>query len=240
MKGNCEWFTNYCPFRAWLERKDSSLLLVTAPGCGKQSHSTTSCFFKDGFKSQRSAKITVCCLLRQVFDEDRTLLSEGILERFKKDGERLLESSHGLWDIVVEVGSLANKEIICILDALSECEEIERGQLIQILTDYCRSDHTGRSLKFLVTSPPHETIGRHFKRFQRRVIIIHLHGEDEGKVKEVEKEIDMVIDERMYDLGDDLPSQARSARKVGISAVTESKPHLSLGIPHLGCPRKLC
>lgn len=166
-KGTCEWFNNHCHFRAWLERKDSRLLLVTAdPGCGKcvlaryltehvlqQSHSRTSCFFfKDDFKNQRSATIAPCCPLQQVFDEDRTLLSEGILGRFEIDGERLLRSSHGLWDILVEVGSLAKQEIICILDALGECEEAERGQLIQILTDYYESNHTGGSLKFLVTS----------------------------------------------------------------------------------------
>ncbi|KAF4975981.1 hypothetical protein FZEAL_7298 [Fusarium zealandicum] len=229
--GTCEWFTEHHLFHAWRDSKESNLLLVTAdPGCGKsvlaryladhvlpQSSSRTSCFFffKDDFEDQKSAPVALCCLLRQAFDQDRTLLSEEILDRFESDGDRLLNSSHDLWGILVEVASLSPTKIVCVVDALDECEKNE--QLIGILSDWYTNEHTRGRLKVLITSRPHGKITRPFSRRRNNEMIIHLRGDAEEEVDKIEKEIDFVINERVEDLGDRRRLTSTEKEKLGSS-----------------------
>jgi hypothetical protein len=150
VEGTCEWFTNHPLFRNWQESKSSSLLWVSAdPGCGKSvlakyladavlpsTKSRTTCyfFFKDDFEDQRSVANALCCILRQLFMQNGALLSDKTLEKFETDGEKLLGSFRDLWDILISVtGDYNAGEIICILDALDECEDKGRSQFAEAL-----------------------------------------------------------------------------------------------------------
>ncbi|KAI4867290.1 hypothetical protein F4820DRAFT_214989 [Hypoxylon rubiginosum] len=139
IKGTCEWFTSHPLFQNWHHSKTSSLLWVSAdPGCGKSvlakylvddllptTDTRTACyfFFKDDFEDQRSLESAMRCLLHQLFIQRPALLTDEILKRFEGDGQ-LFTSFLGLWDILTNAASHKGVgEIICILDALDECEE---------------------------------------------------------------------------------------------------------------------
>jgi hypothetical protein len=85
----------------------------------------------------------------------------------------------------------------CVLDALDECKETERGRMIRYLTDFyaqiSRSSTTSRQsrLKFLVTSRPYDDIHRGFSAIRSNLPLIQLRSEDEND--KISREIDLVI-----------------------------------------------
>ena len=70
-------------------------------------------------------------------------------------------------------------EIICILDALDECEDKGRSQLIEALSKFYETGTDNSVLKFLLTSRPYVHIQREFQRLKNRFPTIHLSGDDE-------------------------------------------------------------
>jgi ankyrin repeat protein len=91
-------------------------------------------------------------------------------------------------------------EIVCILDALDECDSVGRNILIDSLVGYYSSRRNPRSkLKFLVTSRPYYDIDRRFRAGPIGAApMIRLAGEDETMA--LQKEIDMVVQARVSDL----------------------------------------
>jgi len=168
--GTCEWFMEHDHFRQWRESTSSTMLWVSAdPGCGKSvlakylvdsklptTESRTTCyfFFKDDFEDQRSATSALCCILHQLFEKRGVLLSTKIIERFEAYGERLTGSVGELWDLLVMVSQDKNAgEIICILDAFDECEDLGRAELAKALCKFFGAG-SNFNLKFLITSRP--------------------------------------------------------------------------------------
>ena len=126
------------------------MLWVSAdPGCGKSAivkylvdsilpttESRTTCyfFFRDDFKNQRSAVSALCCILHQLFRQKRILLSEKILEQFEVEKEKITSSFSELWATLLSAAKDENAgEIVCLLDAIDECEDHGRSQLAQAL-----------------------------------------------------------------------------------------------------------
>ena len=238
--GTCEWFTNHLLFRDWQTTESSALLWVSAdPGCGKsvlakhlvdnvlQSSTTrTICyfFFKDDFEDQRSLESCVCSILRQIFIQRPGLLSDEILERFEADGERLLDSFSDLWDIFIDIstGEVSREgdthvnqpraEIICLLDALDECQEKGQRQLIEAFRRLEWGQRNSSVLKFLLTSRPHVHIQRAISSLGAIVPTIHLSGESEVEVEKISLEINAVINFRIGEVAtrlDLLPEEQR-------------------------------
>ena len=216
--GTCEWFTNHPLFRSWQESKTSSLLWVSAdPGCGKSvlakylvdtiepsTKSRTTCyfFFKDDFEDQRDAASALCCILRQIFIQNDALLSDKILEKFEADGEKLVSSFRDLWDILIGVASGHGAgEIICILDALDECEDKGRSQIAQALRTLYWTETNKLTLKFLLTSRPYVHIQQDFQSLENRLPTIHLSGEGEVELEKISREINIFIKSRVNDIG---------------------------------------
>ncbi|KAN0075055.1 hypothetical protein V8E54_007666 [Elaphomyces granulatus] len=219
--GTCEWFVAHELFRDWQESKSSRMLWVSAdPGCGKSvlakylvdsvlatTESRTTCyfFFKDDFEDQRSMVGALCCILRQLFLQKRVLLSEKIFEQFEMDGERFTSSFNELWDTIISAAEDKNAgEIICLLDAIDECEDRGRSQLAQAL---CKLYGTRRNfnLKFLVTSRPYGGIRRGFQPLNIPGLpVIHLSGESEVEMGKISREIDVVINARVENIGTQL------------------------------------
>ncbi|GIJ98076.1 hypothetical protein Aspvir_000186 [Aspergillus viridinutans] len=216
--GTCEWFTSHSRFQKWEHSDQSGLLWVTAdPGCGKSvltkflvddflpSHRRTVCyfFFKDDFPDQRSAANALSAILRQLFMAQPHLLPDSVLEKQDTDGDKLVGSFNDLWGILTSVAShLKAGEIICALDALDECPEDDRKQLIQALKIlYSEERLEKHKLKFLVTSRPYDHIRRGFQELEDKVPTIHLSGEGEVETQEISREIDLVIKKRVADIG---------------------------------------
>ena len=218
LDGTCEWFINHPLFRNWQESKTSSLLWVSAdPGCGKSvlakylvdtmlpsTKSRTTCyfFFKDDFEDQRSAASALCCILRQLFMQNDALLSGKVLEKFEADGEKLIGSFRDLWDILINAAADHNAgEIICILDALDECEDKGRSQFAEALRNLYEPGRSKFALKFLLTSRPYAHIQQDFQSLKCRLPTIHLSGESESELEKISEEINIFIKCRVEDIG---------------------------------------
>ncbi|KAI0437751.1 ankyrin repeat-containing domain protein [Xylaria telfairii] len=133
-----------------------------------------------------------------------------ILERFEQDEEKLLDSFGGLWNIFLSVASGYKGEIICILDALDECEESGRSQMTKNICKLHETDSAENSkfvVKFLLTSRPYIHIRREFQILENRWPTIHLSGENEVEVDKISAEIDIVIKSRVGSLSEKLQLQ---------------------------------
>ncbi|KAH6867704.1 hypothetical protein B0T10DRAFT_596960 [Thelonectria olida] len=217
--GTCEWFTNHPLFRQWRLSNTASLLWVSAdPGCGKSvlakflvdevlpsttARITSYFFFKDDFEDQRSSTTALCCILRQIFIQNPASFSDQILKQFEDGGEKRLASFHDLWDMLISVAT-GHKgcEIVCIFDALDECEVSGRHQFLEAVSKFYSGSATTRpALKFLLTSRPYLDINRRFYLLERELPMIHLSGENEEEVDKISREIDFVVGRRVAEVG---------------------------------------
>ncbi|UKZ96666.1 uncharacterized protein TrAFT101_011444 [Trichoderma asperellum] len=217
----CEWFVAHKRFQEWQESKQSTTLWVSAdPGCGKSvlskhlidsilpsSVSRTTCyfFFKDDFEDQNNVVNALCCILHQLFKQKRVLLSEAILEEFEIYREDITGSFGKLWNALLSVAENRSAgEIVCVLDAIDECEDRGRSQLARALQTLY---NTGRSfnLKFLLTSRPYVDIRHGFRPPDiPKLAVIHLSGESDVEMMKISQEIDTFIRARVQVVGEKL------------------------------------
>ncbi|KAL9082614.1 MAG: hypothetical protein Q9165_008845 [Trypethelium subeluteriae] len=207
--GTCEWFTSHELFKQWNSKTDgrhSRLLYVTAdPGCGKSVLSRylidqvlpgpqrIICyfFFKDDFDDQKSALRAICTILHQLLDLNRHLITTAILNTFGSRKEKLFESYSELWDIFIKAAS--HQETVCVLDALDECQDQERKQLISAVASI-----QAYGPKFLLTSRPYNYIRADIDgRLKSPIDSIHIQGDQGHTVGTIIKEIQLVLDSRI-------------------------------------------
>lgn len=143
ISGTCEWFINHSLFQNWNKYQESSLLWMSAdPGSEKSvlvkhlvdhilpsTSKRTVCyfFFKDDFMNQKIATNALCAILRQLFMARLHLLWDSILDKFNIDGNKFIQSFHDLWNTLTSIATDQSAgEIVCILDALDECQDNDR------------------------------------------------------------------------------------------------------------------
>ncbi|KAK3334654.1 hypothetical protein B0H65DRAFT_561698 [Neurospora tetraspora] len=218
VEGTCEWFFDDDRFRKWRDSNTSSLLWVSAgPGCGKSvlsraliddhrlsTNVTTSTvcyfFFKDGDERRMHSTNALCAILHQLFTQDPAGgLIGNALPSHKNYGEKLTQNFSELWRILLEcVRSSDTGEVVCILDALDECDKSSRKELINKLKDfYCQPHHLAHSsskLKFLITSRPYDNLEAYFGNF---LTTKYLRFDGDDKSADIGREINLVIDERV-------------------------------------------
>jgi hypothetical protein len=220
--GTCQWFLQHPKFRNWRDSKISGLLWVSAdPGCGKSvlskslvdnellsTKSRTTCyfFFKDDDIDQKSVTKALCALIHQLLSHNDVLVKYAIPD-FRHEGTNLLQCFGKLWSILTKAGTDPDaSEVICVLDALDECEESRRFELIDTLNRFYRNatSHGEENiiLKFLVTSRPYFDIERRFAELTSSVPTIRLAGEDETEL--IKGEIDIVIKAKVQKIGMEL------------------------------------
>ena len=205
--GTCQWFLKNGRFHEWAESDSSELLWVTAdPGCGKSvlSKSLVDCelqstlslttayyFFKDASPEQRSATHALCALVHQICSQNHELLRKAV-DAYRDNGGMLTLSFAWMWQLLLAVAHLPEAgEIVCVVDALDECQEKDRETLIGSLNDFYASQKRSEGqLKFLVTSRPYSDIEESFDHDT-----IRLAGEDESET--IKHEINLVIKDRV-------------------------------------------
>ncbi|GAW21984.1 hypothetical protein ANO14919_115150 [Xylariales sp. No.14919] len=229
--GTCEWFTSHDRFKYWREHDNSSLLWVSAdPGCGKSvltkylvddvlpsTTTSTTCyfFFKDDFEEQRSVENALRCILCQLFDQRKDLLSDELLEKFETGGAMLLSSFSELWHLLTSVARQKNAgKIICFLDALDECEERGRVRLARALNELYNIESSAFALKFLITSRPYASIQLEFQLLENEKPTIHLQGENQIETDKISREIDVVIKHKVETIGSELRLQSHEATQL--------------------------
>lgn len=219
VQGTCQWVLTNPHFRKWRQSQHDDLLWISAdPGCGKSvlakslvdldlddGGQSMVCyfFFKDN-EEQDNLASALCALLHQVFTQRPDLIRHA-LPTWKKNGEMLRRETRELWHILQQLAAdLTVPPIICVLDALDECREYDRRQLITFLCgslqQSARSDSKNR-LKFLVTSRPYDSVQRWFEQTTSRWPHIRLRGEDENE--QIHQEINLVIKKQVHDLGEE-------------------------------------
>ena len=212
--GTCMWLLEHKKFFDWLREPTVSLLWVSEdPGCGKSvlsralvnegllkpdTGATSICyfFFKDDDPDRQDSAKAICAILHQLFIQKPGLLHYAV-RKFQYHGELLYTMFNELWGILEQSAAdpTAGK-IVCVLDALDECKEEARKELIQTLTRFYSSQGKSRTnLRFLATSRPYADIERAFHRGIKDMTSIRLRGEEESK--QISKEIDLVIDVRV-------------------------------------------
>ncbi|KAL3422946.1 Ankyrin repeat domain-containing protein 50-like protein 3 [Phlyctema vagabunda] len=216
-QGTCEWVLTHPKYISWQESRKDNLLWISAdPGCGKsvlarslvdkelrrtESRSVCYFFFKEN-EEQDKLSIALCALLHQLFAAQPQLLGHAI-PNWKINGEKLQHEVTTLWNILIGAATDPNShEVICVLDALDECQEDDRLALLRFLsrfyTDHASQSPHETSLKFLVTSRPYADIEFEFLQIPASLPTIHLSGEMESD--KIGKEIDLVIRERVKGL----------------------------------------
>ncbi|KGO48488.1 hypothetical protein PEXP_072180 [Penicillium expansum] len=223
VQGTCEWFFNDEKFHKWRDSDISGLLWLSAgPGCGKSILSraliderrlslniTTSTvrhfFFKDGYEDRMYGVNALCAILHQLFTRDSSgTLIKLALPAHRNYGKALTRSFSKLWNILLDCAKSPHAgEIICIFDALDECEEQSRLQLISKLKEfYCQpqgSSALSSKLSFLITSRPYAEIEREFAGFSTTE---YLHFDGDKQSPAISREIDLVIDEHVSQIAE--------------------------------------
>ncbi|RPA99453.1 hypothetical protein L873DRAFT_1806657 [Choiromyces venosus 120613-1] len=209
VEGTCTWVTEHQKYKDWWEKETSGLLWLSAdPGCGKSvtasflvtylknQPNAIVCyfFFKDDSEEQRSATLALSAILHQLFSQRESLCLYAE-EAFKCKGKRFMEVDT-LWDILVKaVAEGECGDVICVVDALDECEERSLDRLIHHITRLPGPQTSHIPLKFLVTSRPYHKIERLLGSPETT---IRLKGEDE--VKALTTDVTRVIDEGIKNL----------------------------------------
>jgi hypothetical protein len=163
-------------------------------------------FFKDN-EEQNSTPRAICALLHQLFRSKKSLFSKYAVPAIKENGEQLKTGFEELWRLLMAAATdLEGRKIICVLDALDECQQNDRDKLIRKLEEFYKASaghsRTGPSLKFLVTSRPYQQIELRFFTLTKCIPTIRLAGEEE--LDAISGEINIVIKAKVQQIGEEL------------------------------------
>ena len=160
-----------------------------------ESRATCYFFFKDDDVKQKSVTHALSALLHQLFSQRKFLIQHAITD-YKSEGNLLPTLFHKLWTILTKAATNPKAgEVICILDALDECEESGRYNIIKALSAFYKeannTEGNPSKFKFLATSRPYLDIERRFTELTHDMPAVHLQGEKESKA--ISEEINLVI-----------------------------------------------
>jgi ankyrin repeat domain-containing protein 50 len=210
------------------------------PGCGKsvlsrflveeelcnvksqESLHATVCFFffKDDNDEQKSASAALCALLHQILSQRKSLVRHA-MPAFEANGKKLREMFQTLWNILIAAAADPDcGNVVCIIDALDECEELSRGPLLESLVRFfSKSTDTEEKsfLKAIVTSRPYPTIERKLDPLQKlyfRKFRLRAEEETDGIIDDIER----VVKARVKTIG--------SMKKIAVATLTDLEKRL--------------
>ncbi|KAG9569566.1 purine and uridine phosphorylase, partial [Aureobasidium melanogenum] len=219
----CQWALDHPLYQRWTESTTDDLLWISAdPGCGKSvlskslvderlmsdAFGSTICyfFFKDN-DEQNSLATCLCALLHQLFQHQPHLLRHAV-PAWGIDGNKLQQETGKLWHILLAATSdAAAHNTICVLDALDECKDGDRSNLIDKLARFYKNAADSQPprqswLKFIVTSRPYDDIQIGFQDIPTSLPAIRLRGEEEND--QICTEINRVINLKVRQLANRL------------------------------------
>ncbi|KAM7198702.1 hypothetical protein V8F20_006017 [Naviculisporaceae sp. PSN 640] len=222
-KGTCQWVLGNEKFIRWRENPSAAALWISAePGSGKSvlsralvddclvrsqapdQEKAAICyfFFKDDDASQNNAQSALCALLYQIFEFWRKPAAiRHAISQYQRMGQALRSSLDQLWSIFEAVTQDPETgPVICVLDALDECEETGRDDLIEKITGFIqRETGSPKRVKFVMTSRPYPEIDGALRRNIRDLDTINLRP-DEDSYTGISSEINIVIEERVREV----------------------------------------
>jgi ankyrin repeat domain-containing protein 50 len=207
--GTCTWFLKNAKFVDWLKTDTSSLIWVSGdPGCGKTVLSSflidkvkqlipsaTVCFFfcDDKIDSQKDATALLRGILHQLLDDRRILINHA-MSHFETKKEKIADELSVLWEIWMACcADPKSGNIVCIIDALDECEALGRTQLLQWIIQYFERTSKvprGNFLKLLLTSRPDI-------RITDIMDIPNVRLKVEDEIENIRGDVELVVKERV-------------------------------------------
>ena len=166
--------------------------------------SDTVCFFsfKHDDEEQKNATFALSALLHQLFAAKNVLIKHAISD-FKSKGEKFKEEFGTLWRIFKAATTDPDcGNIVCIIDALDECEEPTRAELVRSLVNmYDEATSAARNTnktypKLLLTSRGYGSIERQFKKFPT----IRLKAEEQTPA--ISADIKLLVNSEIEELGE--------------------------------------
>ncbi|PWW73395.1 hypothetical protein C7212DRAFT_366195 [Tuber magnatum] len=108
-----------------------------------REHVPGSSNIKNDSEEQRSANFALCAILHQLFVQRKDLYPYAEQE-FVAKGKKFADEVDTLWKILVRAAAESGcAEVICVLDALDECEEVTLAALIRHVNRLSRSRPSG-------------------------------------------------------------------------------------------------
>lgn len=162
----------------------------------------TSCayyfFFKDGHEQRTHGYNALSAILHQLFEN--TELITNALPSYEVYGETLRHTFTELWNILISSAEDSSAcEIVCVLDALDECQNDARNHLIQNLAGFLSQMKARQKpmckLKFLITSRPFQDLEQVFQPLQGIDTFYHINGDE--KSQRIGQEINLDIDSKV-------------------------------------------
>lgn len=171
--GTGQWIHSHPLFISWLEKRDSALLWLTGhPGCGKtmlafslaqyfeEVRDTTApqqaliYFCDDKISKQKDAKAVLAGLIFQIINSHRSMIRH-VRRVYELQGPSMIQSFSSLWSILLRILKDPKAGFLyIILDALDECEDETRHQLLEAIFDFLHSSRNSSQVKFIITSRP--------------------------------------------------------------------------------------
>ncbi|KAJ5909525.1 hypothetical protein N7504_004168 [Penicillium tannophilum] len=184
-------------------------------------------FFKEGAGGNMDGAQALCAILWQLFWSPSTLQSTTLIKhalpRYKANGDSLVTNFPELWRILVACAADPDVgEIICVMDALDECEKESAHQIIETLHDFYRTDQASLEpkLKFLITSRPLQDLQDRFDGLSITERYLQLDGE--RRSEQIRHEIDLVIDEKIEGITKGFTESDRNKIKTRLKGMQSS------------------
>lgn len=202
-----------------------------------ESSQTTLCyfFFKDDDAQRSSINSALCAILHQLFSQEATgNLIEHALPKFTRDGDLLTEGFLDLWNTLVScAASHTGGDIICVLDALDECESGDRERFIRQLNLLYADNRSSAAanLKIFITSRPYDDIEQSFKPFCNQTQYFRFDADE--RYNDISHDISLVIDAEMDSFASEFSMEDRqqiAERLKSRGTNTYLWLHLTLGI----------
>ncbi|KAJ0108404.1 hypothetical protein J7T55_005381 [Diaporthe amygdali] len=204
----------------------------TYPGCGKstlarclieevlpQQKSTGKLlyfFFKDT-NEQKRLSTAICAVLHQMLLDDHTLVSK-VEDRIKQAGEKVTEHTSILWKLFSQACERCSESIICVLDAIDECDPGDSPELIRNIQDLVKSE---LRIRFLITTRGYPRLLNQFNAYESG--LIYLDGDGKNEKDAIQEEISLVLDYRLEELSKIKKLDQQPERKTAIEEALRSK-----------------
>ena len=170
-------------------------------------------FFEEGQKKRMDGASALCAILHQLFRNTTNLITHG-LRSHKSYGDNLRNKFSELWDILIKAAEDPEAgEIVCVLDALDECEHNEREELIRELVSFFSRIETYRNppfpLKFFVTCRHYGDIEGNFEPLFDVSTFVRFDGNEKSHV--IAEEINLVIDAKIPEIAKHFRAEQRES-----------------------------